>query len=125
MTGVSELALLLIGLTGITLLSAALHECGHIAVARTLGGKTHGLVWRWYGIGCRVEVQKDGMWLVALGGLMISAFLAALFLQFAGPFAQYGFTLNALILFTNLVPHRALDGGYIVRHFRKRDAPSA
>ena len=125
MASVSESALSLIGLTGITLLSAVLHESGHIAVAKTLGGKTHGIVWRWYGIGCRLEVSRDEIWLVALGGLTVSAILAVLFLAFTGPLAQYGFTLNALILFTNLVPYHALDGGYVLRHFRMRGEPSA
>jgi len=116
---VSALALPLAAVFVITVLSAALHELGHVAVAKAVHGKMHGLVWRWYGVGCRLEVRKEKLWLVALGGLTASGLLALLFLAFAGPFARFGFTLNAVVVFSNLVPHPALDGGYILRHFRR------
>jgi len=121
---VNAAVLALTGVIVITALSAALHELGHVAVAKALHGKTHGLVWRWYGVGCRLEVEREKLWLVALGGLTASGLLALLFLLFDGPFAHYGFTLNAVVVFSNLVPHPSLDGGYILRHFRGHDAQS-
>ena len=101
---------------GIAVGSVIVHEAGHVLTTKALGGTYHGLVWRWYGVGVQVEPPPGKLWLTALGGLGATALLALGFLA-AG--VMYGFLLNAVLLASNLIPHRALDGGHVLAHFRR------
>jgi Zn-dependent protease len=111
--------------------SAILHEFGHAWTARALGWKVVDLRWRWYGVALVADTngKPEQLWKVALGGLAATALLALGFL--AGTFLPQpdselfglGFTVNAGLLFTNLVPARRLDGGQIlagIKHVRSR-----
>jgi Zn-dependent protease len=115
--------------------SALLHEFGHAWTARAVGWKVVGLRWRWYGVAFVADVdgKPDQLWKVALGGLSITAllslgFLAGTALPEPAPLLfGFGFTLNAGILLTNLVPLRVLDGGQVLlglRRVRSKDPRS-
>ena len=107
--------------------SALLHEFGHAWTARAVGWKVVGLRWRWYGAAFVADVngKPDELWKVALGGLSVTALLSLGFLagttlpEPAPLFFGFGFTLNAVILLTNLVPMRRLDGGQILSGIRQ------
>ena len=114
--------------------SALLHEFGHAWTARAVGWKVVGLHWRWYGVAFIADVngRPDELWKVALGGLSMTALLSLGFLagtalpEPAPVLFGFGFTLNALVLLTNLVPVRMLDGGQIlsgIRQVRSNSAP--
>ncbi len=107
--------------------SALLHEFGHAWTARAVGWKVVGMQWRWYGVALVADVngRPDQVWKVALGGLSMTAllslgFLAGTTLPEPAPILfGFGFTLNAVILLTNLVPIRRLDGGQILAGIRQ------
>ncbi len=107
--------------------SALLHEFGHAWTARAVGWKVVGLRWRWYGVALVADMngKPDQLWKVALGGLSMTAllslgFLAGTTLPAPAPLLfGFGFTLNAVILLTNLVPIRGLDGGQILSGIRQ------
>ncbi len=102
--------------------SALLHEFGHAWAARAVGWKVVGLRWRWYGVAFVADPngKPDQLWKVALGGLFATATLALVFLLgtvLPGPTSalfRLGFSVNAALLLTNLVPLRALDGGQVL-----------
>jgi Zn-dependent protease len=106
--------------------SALLHEFGHAWTARAVGWRVVGLRWRWYGVAFVADSngKPDALWKVALGGLATTALLALVFLGGTAlpepaPFLfGLGFTVNAVFLFTNLVPMRALDGGQVLAGLR-------
>lgn len=116
--------------------SALMHEFGHAWTARAVGWKVVGLQWRWYGVAIVADPngRPDQLWKVAFGGLATTALLALAFLagstapEPASVLFQLGFVVNAGVLFTNLVPVRALDGGQVlaglrdVRGSRARDS---
>lgn len=105
--------------------SALLHEFGHAWTARAVGWKIVGLRWRWYGVAIVADPsgKRDELWKVALGGLAATAFLALAFyagstLPEPAPFLfGFGFTMNAVLLLTNLMPIRVFDGGQILAGF--------
>ena len=115
--------------------SALLHEFGHAWTARAVGWKVVGLRWRWYGVACVADPsgKPEKLWQVALGGLATTALLALAFLGGTAlpdpaPFLfGLGFTVNAVLLFTNLIPIRVLDGGQMLAGFRaersRRESP--
>jgi len=102
--------------------SALLHEFGHAWTARAVGWTVVGLRWRWYGVAVVADTngKPEQLWKVALGGLSATALLALGFLAgtaLPGPDAMLfglGFTVNAALLLTNLVPLRWLDGGQVL-----------
>lgn len=107
--------------------SALLHEFGHAWTARAVGWKVIGLRWHWYGIAFVADPngKPEQLWKVALGGLAATALLALGFLAGtvlpepdSGLFGL-GFTVNAALLFTNLVPVRWLDGGQVLAGMRQ------
>lgn len=110
--------------------SALLHEFGHAWTARAVGWKVIGLRWRWYGIACVADPngKPHQLWKVALGGLAATGLLALVFLAGTSlpepaPFLfGLGFSLNAVLLLTNLVPVRVLDGGQMLAGLRKTRA---
>jgi len=107
--------------------SALLHEFGHAWTARAVGWKVIGLRWHWYGVAFVADPngKPDQLWKVALGGLSATALLALGFLAgtaLPGPDSVLfglGFTVNAAILLTNLVPFRWLDGGQVLAGIRQ------
>jgi Zn-dependent protease len=107
--------------------SALLHEFGHAWTARALGWNVIGLRWRWYGVAFVADTngKPEQLWKVALGGLATTALLALVFLagtelpEPASFLFGLGFTINASMLFTNLVPVRALDGGQVLAGLRQ------
>jgi Zn-dependent protease len=107
--------------------SALLHEFGHAWTARAVGWKVVGLRWRWYGVALVADPngKPEELWKVALGGLATTAFLALGFLAGtalpdpASFLFGLGFTVNAAILLTNLVPARWLDGGQVLAGLRR------
>jgi Zn-dependent protease len=102
--------------------SALLHEFGHAWTARALGWRVVGLRWHWYGVAFvgHPRGRSDEVWKVALGGLYVTALLTLAFLLGAalpGPTSvlfRLGYSVNAALLLTNLVPLRALDGGQVL-----------
>ena len=102
--------------------SALMHEFGHAWTARALGWKVIGLRLRWYGVALIADPngRPEELWKVALGGLSATALLAVGFMAGTAlpePVSELfwlGFTVNAAILLTNLVPIRWLDGGQLV-----------
>ena len=106
--------------------SALLHEFGHAWTARAVGWKVVGLRWRWYGVACVADTngKPDELWKVALGGLVTTELLALVFLggtalpEPAAFLFGLGFTVNSVVLLTNLVPIRALDGGQVLAGLR-------
>ena len=115
--------------------SALLHEFGHAWAARAVGWKVVGLRWRWYGVAIVADSngKPDQLWKVALGGLLATALLALGFLagtalpEPVSLFFGLGFTLNAALLLTNLVPIRLFDGGQVLAGLRRArsDDPSS
>jgi len=113
--------------TSVVACSAMLHELGHAWVARAVGWKVVGLRWRWYGIAFVADIdgKPEKLWKVALGGLVVTALLALLFLagttlpEPAPMLFGFGFALNAALLLTNLVPLRQLDGGQVLAGLRR------
>jgi len=107
--------------------SALLHEFGHAWTARAVGWKVIGLRWRWYGVAFVADTngKPDELWKVALGGLATTGLLALVFLVGTAlpepaPFLfGLGFTVNASLLLTNLIPVRALDGGQMLAGIRR------
>lgn len=122
-----ETALLLVWAVCVVGGSALLHEFGHAWTARAVGWRVVGLRWRWYGVACVADPngRPELVWKVALGGLTTTALLALLFLggtalpEPAPVLFGLGFTLNAVLLLTNLIPVRALDGGQVLRGIRE------
>ena len=108
-------------------LSALLHEFGHAWAARAVGWKVVGLRWRWYGVAFVADTngRPEKVWKVALGGLAVTALLALGFyagmaLPEPAPFLfGLGFFVNASLLFSNLLPVRALDGGQVLTGLRR------
>ena len=107
--------------------SALLHEFGHAWTARAVGWKVIGLRWRWYGVALVADPRgkPDRLWLVALGGLSATALLSLVFFAgtaLPGPASVLfglGFTVNAVLLLTNLVPVRSFDGGQLLDGIRQ------
>ena len=107
--------------------SALLHEFGHAWAARAVGWKVVGLRWRWYGVAIVADAngRADQLWKVALGGLLATALLALGFLagtalpQPVPLFFGLGFSFNAALLLTNLVPIRFFDGGQVLAGLRR------
>lgn len=107
--------------------SALLHEFGHAWAARAVGWRVVGFRWRWYGVAFVGDPRgrPEEIWKVALGGLYATAlltlaFLAGTALPEPGPsLFGLGFGVNATLLFTNLVPARALDGGQVLAGLRR------
>lgn len=107
--------------------SALLHELGHAWAARAVGWRVVGFRWRWYGIAFVADPngKPDELWKVAIGGLFTTAVVALGFrLGTALPeptsvFFRLGFSVNAALLLTNLVPFRALDGGQVLVGLRR------
>jgi len=122
-----EGALLLVWVLCVIGGSALLHEFGHAWAARAVGWRVVGLRWRWYGVAFVADPdgKTDQLWKVALGGLMTTALLALFFLagtalpEPTSVLFGLGFTVNAALLFTNLVPIRALDGGQVLAGLRR------
>ncbi|HET7743167.1 MAG TPA: hypothetical protein VFK76_00335 [Gaiellaceae bacterium] len=121
-----DVALLFVWAVCVVGASALLHEFGHAWTARAVGWRVIGLRWRWYGVAFVADPSgtPENLWKVALGGLATTAllalaFLAAMALPEPAPFlCGLGFTVNAVLLLTNLVPVRALDGGQILTGLR-------
>ena len=109
-------------------LSSLLHEFGHAWTARAVGWRAVGFRFRWYGIAFVADTngRSDQLWKVALGGLAATAGLALLFLagtalpEPAPALFGLGFTFNAVLLLTNILPVPMLDGGKIVSGIRKQ-----
>jgi Zn-dependent protease len=107
--------------------SALVHEFGHAWTARAVGWKVIGLRWHWYGVAFVADPngKPDQLWKVALGGLWATALLTLGFLTgtaLSGPASvlfEFGFTFNAVLLLTNLVPVRRLDGGQVLAGIRQ------
>jgi Zn-dependent protease len=112
--------------------SALLHEFGHAWTARAVGWTVVGLRWRWYGVAVVADTngKPEQLWKVALGGLAATALLALGFLAgtaLPGPDAMLfglGFTVNAALLLTNLVPLRWLDGGQVLAGIKSIRSPA-
>jgi len=117
-----EMTLVLVWSVCVVGASALLHELGHAWAARVVGWRVVGFRWHWYGVACVADTcgRPERLWKVALGGLWATALLAlafgtgAMLPEPASALFGFGFALNAVLLFTNLVPVRALDGGQIV-----------
>lgn len=108
----------------LTLFSIFAHEYGHALTAKHVGWKIHGLVFKWYGIGYKVEVNKknpEDIWKIALGGLIVTLFLC-IFFYILSPISiifYYLFLLNADLLFFNIIiPMKAADGRQIIKGLR-------
>lgn len=107
--------------------SALLHEFGHAWAARAVGWRVVCLRWRWYGIAFVGDPngKPEELWKVALGGLYMTALLTLGFLagtklpEPGSALFGLGFAVNATLLFTNLVPARALDGGQVLAGLRR------
>ena len=107
--------------------SALLHEFGHAWAARAVGWRVVGFRWRWYGIAFVADPngRAGELWKVAIGGLLTTALLALGFqLGTALPeptavLFRLGFSVNAALLLTNLVPLRAFDGGQALSSLRQ------
>lgn len=104
----------------LTVASIYIHEYGHVWAAKKLGHKFHGFIYKWYGMGAKIELknQRD-LWKIASAGLIVTAALAA----FSYPFINYLlinylFTLNLMILLINIIPLGPSDGAQIVRGLR-------
>jgi stage IV sporulation protein FB len=114
-------------------LSSLLHEFGHAWAARAVGWRAVGFRFRWYGIAFVADTngRSDQLWKVALGGLAATAGLALLFLagtalpEPAPALFGLGFTFNAVLLLTNILPVPMLDGGKIVSGIRKQARKSS
>ena len=114
-------------------LSSLLHEFGHAWTARAVGWRAVGFRFRWYGIAFVADTngRSDQLWKVALGGLAATAGLALLFLAGtalptpAPALFGIGFTFNAVLLLTNILPVPMLDGGKIVSGIRKQARKSS
>jgi Zn-dependent protease len=117
-----EMALVVVWSVCVVGASALVHEFGHAWAARAVGWRVVGFRWRWYGVACVADTcgSPERLWKVALGGLWTTALLAlacragATLPEPASALFGFGFVLNAMLLFTNLVPVRALDGGQIL-----------
>lgn len=113
--------------------STLLHEFGHAWAARAVGWRVVGLRWRWYGVAFVADTngKPDKLWKVAIGGLFVTAVVALGFqlgtrLPEPSPVLfQLGFSVNAALLLTNLVPLRALDGGQVLGSLRQARRHSA
>jgi Zn-dependent protease len=107
--------------------SALLHEFGHAWAARAVGWRVVGLRWRWYGVAFVADTngRPGELWKVAIGGLFATAVLALGFqvgTALPEPTAllfRLGFTVNAALLLTNLLPLGALDGGQALGSLRR------
>lgn len=83
--------------------------------------------WRWYGVAFVGDPsgRADETWKVALGGLYVTALLTLGFLagtalpEPGSSLFGLGFGVNATLLFTNLVPAPALDGGQVLAGLRR------
>jgi len=107
--------------------SALLHEFGHAWTARAVGWRVVEFRWRWYGVAVVADQngRPEALWKVALGGLAATAlltlgFLVGTALPSPAPWLfGLGFWVNATLLFSNLVPARALDGGQLLAGLRR------
>ena len=121
-------ALLFVWAASVVGCSALLHEFGHAWTARAVGWKVIGLRWRWYGVVCVADPngRPEELWKVALGGLATTALIALAFLggtTVDGPASVLfglGFSVNAALLLSNLLPMRRLDGGQVLAGIRRR-----
>ena len=101
----------------ILIASVLIHEAGHALAAKVYGCKLMGLSFRWYGVGLKVDLRgRDCLGPLALGGLVATVLLALIFLV-AG--SKFGFVFNAVLLFSNLLPIKGLDGYYLLRNFHR------
>ena len=113
--------------------SALLHEFGHAWAARAVGWRVVCLRWRWYGAAFVGDPngKPEELWKVAFGGLYVTALLTLGFLagtalpEPSSALFRLGFTVNATVLLTNLVPVPALDGGQLLAGLRRARAHRA
>lgn len=105
--------------------SVAVHEYGHIYVARALGWRFHGWRFYWYGVGVALEPPEGrpaDIWKVALGGLGATAILVLVGWRIgeANPLAVTLYWTNVAILFVNLIPVPGSDGWHLFTLGRAR-----
>jgi Zn-dependent protease len=104
--------------------SVAMHEAAHVAAGVRCGWVYHGLAWRVYGVGVKLDTNghSDDMWKVAMAGPAATLALAAMFwtlAQVTG--SQYAWslaTINLVVYLCNMLPIRGLDGLQIVKGLR-------
>ena len=110
-------------LIGDVALSVLVHEGGHALAAWRCGWRIRGVAFHWLGgMGFRIEVGETpaDVWKVALGGLTATGMIALAFFALSplGVIFYCGFVLNAVLMFVNLWPGGAADGGHLVRGLR-------
>jgi Zn-dependent protease len=104
------------------------HEYGHALFARMIGWKTHGMQWRWFGAGYKVEINQErpgDIWIITSGGLIATFLLFAIGLWLSLVFPVFAILagLNFFIFVFNILPFPGLDGFYIakaiIKHYRR------
>jgi Zn-dependent protease len=122
-------ALIFVALIGLVAFSVLVHEGGHALAARRCGWRIRGVAFHPLGgVGFRIEVGENPaeVWKVALAGLAASGMAALGFFALSplGPIFYCGFVLNAVLMFVNLWPCGAADGGHVLRGLRiARNSP--
>lgn len=101
--------------------SVYVHEYGHALIAKMLRWKTHGMEWRWFGAGYKVEINKDrpqDIWMIAAGGLIatFSLFALGLWVSLILPAFLMLAYFNFFIFIMNILPFKGLDGYYIGKY---------
>lgn len=109
----------------LTVFSTLIHELGHVAVAKMLGYKFKGFIFKWWGaVGVKIDVNKDNithMKLISWGGLYASLLLVVIAVPFINYFLiAYLFWFNVYAIINNMIPFKVFDipsdGWYIFRY---------
>lgn len=102
---------------GIVCVSLAVHEYGHVLVAKLCGWELKGWVFRWYAVGYAFlppAGTKHWRW-PALGGLLATAMLIGIGWIFApAPWAVTLFGMNILMFVCQAFPIPKLTDGWVV-----------
>ncbi|MCR5599200.1 MAG: hypothetical protein K6G33_00435 [Ruminococcus sp.] len=95
----------------------AIHEVGHIAALRVVGGRLSGV--EMSGVGIRMETAKRSLYSLRSSLFVLIAGPAANFIVYAIFGTRFGKfpMLNLAAALYNLLPYRSLDGGAIIALF--------
>ncbi len=110
-------AVLPVHLTLVFLLSAALHECGHIAAMVLLGIPVRGLRMARGGAVLRGDLQGVSYWrefLAAAAGPLVNVLLAVFFFHSAWTYGGDAYLLNLMLACYNLLPLDGNDGAVML-----------